>query len=355
VELFVDPENKTWPRYPFVKEEMLRLIPNDGVERVMSLDGAVREGVIANEVLAYFIWLTKDLLVKMGVDPARLHFRQHLSEEMAHYATDCWDAEVLISYGWTEIVGIADRGSWDLTQHAKWSHEDMTHFKRYDEPHEVEQKVIKAKHSKLGPRFKEDAKEITNLIESCQAEDIKDGALQIEHNGKPLTISDEFFEVETLIRKVSGEKVIPHVIEPSYGLDRIFYTILEHAYHKRDDDYTVLKLKPILAPIKVGVFPLMARDGLDEKAQEIFRLLMDAGIEAYYDDSGSIGKRYARMDEIGTPWCVTIDYETLEEGRGKKDTVTIRDRDSTKQIRVPIDKLVKTIHTMLNGVNFESI
>ncbi len=354
VELFVDPEDKGWVRYPAIRDEMLRLVPEDGRERSITVDEAVSGGIIANEVLAYFIWFTKDLLTRLGVDGERLRFRQHLRDEMAHYAMDCWDAEVLLSYGWTEIVGIADRGCWDLTQHAKWSKQEMSHFKRFDEPKEVEREAIKAKYRELGPLFKGDAKEIARLIEERTPADIENSVLKVDFNGRTLDITDNLFEAVTINEKVSGEKVVPHVIEPSHGLDRIFYTILEHAY-RRDDDYTVLSLRPEVAPIKVGVFPLMTRDGLDTKARELFSTLNDAGIDAYYDDSGSIGKRYARMDEVGTPWCVTVDYETLEDDRGLKDTVTIRDRDSSEQRRIPIDDIIDVVQKLIKGVDFASL
>ncbi len=354
VELFVDPDDKTWPRYDRVKGRDLRLIPEDGSERTLTLEEAVAQGIIANEVLAYFIWVTKRLLEDLGVDCSKLRFRQHLKDEMAHYAMDCWDAEVLLSYGWTEVVGIADRGCWDLSQHSKWSKQEMTHFKRFDEPREVERTVLKAKYRQLGPLFKGDAKEIASMIEACGPQDIKDGEILLEFKGEVIPISSDLFEVVDVREKVSGEKVVPHVIEPSHGLDRIFYTILEHAY-RREDDYTVLSLKPQVAPIKVGVFPLMSRDGLDAKALQVYDLLSEEGIEAYYDDSGSIGKRYARMDEVGTPWCVTVDYETLEDERGLQDTVTVRDRDSSEQRRIPIPELVNVVKELLKGRDFASL
>ncbi len=354
VELFVDPEDKSWPRFAAVADETLRLVPEDGSERELRLSQAVEEGVIANDVLAYFIWLTKGLLERMGVDGARLRFRQHLKDEMAHYAMDCWDAEVLLSYGWTEVVGIADRGCWDLSQHAAWSNEEMVHFKRFDEPREVERAALKANYRGLGPMFKGEAKEVARLIEQRSPDDVSDGVLTVEKDGVQLEVPDSLFEAVTVKEKVTGERVVPHVIEPSHGLDRIFYTVLEHAY-RREEDYTVLALRPEMAPIKAGVFPLMARDGLDEKAQEVFAMLTEEGMEAFYDDSGSIGKRYARMDEVGTPWCVTVDYETLEEGRGLKGTVTVRDRDSSEQRRVAISELAATLKSLLKGADFAKI
>jgi glycyl-tRNA synthetase len=155
------------------------------------------------------------------------------------------------------------------------------------------------------------------------------------------------FDVARVKEKVSGVKVIPHVIEPSHGLDRITYACLEHAYDKKEDMET-LRLSSAIAPIKFGVFPLMARDGLDKVAMQIDEDIRYTGIETYYDDSGSIGRRYARMDEIGTPYCITVDYQTLEDG-----TVTIRERDSQEQVRVKVKDLPVVTRAVLCGANIE--
>ncbi|MCQ2071401.1 MAG: His/Gly/Thr/Pro-type tRNA ligase C-terminal domain-containing protein, partial [archaeon] len=135
---------------------------------------------------------------------------------------------------------------------------------------------------------------------------------------------------------------------PSCGLDRIFYTVLEHAYsYDEKEDYTILRLAPVVAPIKVGVFPLMGKDGLDTVAMDLCEKIHSHRAEAYYDDAGQIGKRYARMDEAGTPWCITVDYDTLDGDL--KGTVTIRDRDSTEQKRIKMDDAPAIIEAMLDG------
>ena len=355
VELFVDPEDKTWARFDKVKDEKLTLVPNTTCKTVeMTVKEAVDKGVIANEVLAYFVCTTKQLLVRLGIDPARLRFRQHLKDEMAHYANDCWDAEVLLSYGWMEITGVADRGCWDLSRHAQFSGQDMSHFKKFDEPVEMEVEKVKAKHKALGPRFKGKAKDIAAAMEGKTADDVKDGILTVEVDGEKIELTDEFFEVVKVKEKVAGKRVIPNVIEPSHGLDRIFYSVLEHAYdHNEEEGYTVLHLKPEIAPIKVGVFPLMEKDGLDDIAMELHEKLQAARIESYYDGSGTIGKRYARMDEVGTPYCLTVDYESKEGDT--KGTVTIRDRDSREQKRISIDDAESVIRSLMAGADFASI
>lgn len=355
VELFVDPEDKDWVRFPKIENEKITLVPNDTCEPVeMTVGEAVEKGVIANRVLAYFVYTTQQLLIRLGIDPARLRFRQHLSDEMAHYAADCWDAEVLLSYGWMEITGIADRGCWDLSRHAEFSGQDLTHFKKFDEPVEMEVEKVKANHKLLGPRFKGQAKDIAAAMESADPKSVVDGKLVINVNGEEIELTSELFEIVTVKEKLTGKRVIPHVIEPSHGLDRIFYSVLEHAYdYDEKEEYTVLHLKPEVAPIKVGVFPLMEKDGLDDYAREIYEALQSAGIESYYDGSGTIGKRYARMDEVGTPYCITVDYEAMDGET--KGTVTIRDRDSKDQKRIPVSDAEGILRSLISGAKFETI
>jgi len=355
VELFVDPSDKGWVRFPEIEKMDITLVPNSGTESVtMTVGEAVEKKIIANKVLAYFIYTTQQLLVRLGVDPKRLRFRQHLKDEMAHYAMDCWDAEVLLSFGWIEVTGIADRGCWDLSRHAQFSGVELTHFKKFDEPKEMEIDKIKAKHKALGPKFKEKAKKIAEAMEAKLPSDVKDGKLALNIDGEEIVLDGELFEIARVKEKVSGERVVPHVIEPSHGLDRIFYSVLEHAYsHNEKEDYTVLRLRPEVAPIKAGIFPLMEKDGLDVLAMDIYSKVHSPAVEAYYDGSGTIGKRYARMDEIGTPWCITVDYESLDGPN--KGTVTIRERDTTAQKRIPADSVPSILKALLGGKPFESL
>jgi len=355
VELFVDPDDKNWSRFPDIENDMIVLVPNTGTETVtMTVGEAVRKGIIANKVLAYFVYTTQQFLVRLGVDPKRLRFRQHLRDEMAHYAKDCWDAEILLSFGWIEVTGIADRGCWDLSRHAEFSGTELTHFKKFDEPKEIEIDKVKAKHKALGPKFKGKAKDIAEMMETKHPSDIKDGKLTLKVEGEEIVLDGEFFEVVKVCEKVSGERVVPHVIEPSHGLDRIFYSVLEHSYsYDKKEDYTVLRLAPEVAPIKIGIFPLMEKDGLDTLALDIYKKVHSTSTEAYYDGSGTIGKRYARMDEVGTPWCVTVDYESLDGP--SKGTVTIRDRDTTAQKRISADSVQETLRSLLSGKRFEDL
>ena len=137
-----------------------------------------------------------------------------------------------------------------------------------------------------------------------------------------------------------GRKITPHVVEPSFGLDRLLWAVLEHCYRGKDEvhDWEWLDLPAALSPYDVAVFPLMKKDGLAEKAQEITSKLRESGLSALYDESGSIGKRYARADEIGMKWAVTIDYDTLKDG-----TLTLRDRNTAKQMRIKVDEIASSV------------
>lgn len=145
----------------------------------------------------------------------------------------------------------------------------------------------------------------------------------------------------------TNEKYVPHVIEPTFGLDRTILALLCSAYREEalegEETRTVLGFHPKIAPIKVGIFPLMKKDGMAEKAREVYQLLSKHW-QVNYDDGGAIGKRYRRQDELGTPFCVTIDYDTMAD-----NTVTLRDRDSMKQVRIPIADLVNHLSATLDA------
>jgi glycyl-tRNA synthetase len=319
---------------------------------LMSMREAVDKGVIANEYVAYYVALTHELLVRVGIKPDRLRFRQHLREERAHYATDCWDAEVFSGrFGWVETVGIADRTDYDLTAHGNASGTPMTVFIQYDEPKKVRRRRIIPNMSVLGKQYRTKAKAVFTALETATPS--LSGA-DVEVEGEMIHIPPELFEVRDEIVDVRGEDIVPHVIEPSYGIDRMCYAVLEQAYDEDTADgetRVVMRLLPQVAPVQVAVFPLMSRDDLDTIAGEITRTLHKSGILAEYDDSGAIGRRYRRQDEIGTPFAITIDYETKED-----NTVTLRDRDTMKQIRIPITKLPGIVGALVNGsITFASL
>ena len=343
-EVFFHPERKTWPRYESVKDRVLPLMPDGAAATEKSLADAVVSKIIANEALAYFMWLTYRFATDIGLDAKRMRFRQHERDEMAHYATDCWDLEAETSYGWIELVGVADRGCYDVQAHLRHSGADMTAFERFDEPREVTSEVVKPKYEVMGKLFKGDTKALAAKLTEVPPDAVRGEAeVAVEADGRQITVPSSCYEVITRTEKASGVKLVPHVIEPSYGVDRILYAVLEHAY-REVDGYVTLSLKGMVAPIKVGVVPLMPRDGLDEIALVLYNSLVAEGIAAHYDESGSIGRRYARMDEVGSPCCVTVDYQTVEDG-----TVTLRDRDTKEQVRVNQSEIADAIRRAVGG------
>jgi glycyl-tRNA synthetase len=201
----------------------------------------------------------------LGIRSDHLRLREHGPDELSHYSSATSDIEYLFPMGWSELEGIANRGDFDLTQHAEFSGEKL-----------------------------------------------------------------EYVDTAT------GDRYLPHVIEPSAGADRATLAFMVDAYDEEEVEgrqRTVLRLHPRLAPVKVAVLPLVNRDGMPEIARGIYEDLRTL-MPAEYDSGGSIGKRYRRQDEIGTPWGITVDGQTLEDR-----TVTLRDRDSLEQSRVPIDEL----------------
>lgn len=348
-EVFVDPQDKTWPRFAELKDRELTLLiaGQEKTQRLRTGD-AVRKGIIANEALGYFLALTDEFLSAAGIPEDILRFRQHGKEEKAHYSTDTWDAEFSSPrFGWVELVGIADRTDYDLQAHSGVSGVDLQAFRRFDAPREVEHDKVIPKAAKLGPRFKSEATAVAKALEALDPSHAKGGSsVFVTVEGERVEVPAECFEVRRIRERADGEFYTPHVIEPSYGVDRILYAVLEASMvpPAGERDWTTLKLPARIAPVTCGVFPLMARDGLDEHARGLERELRDAGLHALYDDSGNIGRRYARMDEVGTPWCVTVDYETLE-GKG----VTVRERDSGRQVRVPREGIAAFIRGLVAG------
>ena len=353
LEHFIDPEEDR-PDIEKVEDVELKLYPvseqekDDGEYLFMTVEEAIEEEVIESEWIAYYLGYAKQWYESIGIDVDRFRFRQHLPDELAHYSTDCWDAESDIGDSdeedWLEISGYSYRGCYDLSKHDEYSEDDFTVFKEYDEPEVVEEKTVDPDMGYLGPEFGGKAGEIADALEDLAEEDpeaFEAEKVIVEVDGEDFSVpSDKCnFSVEEV--KKSGEHILPHVAEPSFGIDRILYTVLVHAYTEDEvdgEDRTVMQFSEEVAPTEVAVFPLMDKEGLGEKAQEVADELRSEGFSVKYDDTGNIGRRYRRQDEVGTPVCVTIDYETLEND---PETVTVRDRDSTEQERVEIEELAE--------------
>ena len=337
LEYFINPHVEAAHDFSPWSEQQISLIADGQGEIQMSFKDAIEQNVIRHATVGYFMAQTFDFLTKVGIDSQRLRFRQHEADEMAHYASDCWDAEILGSYGWVECVGIAHRGCYDLESHEKATGKSLRARREFSEPQIIETDGWTTDGAKAGPAFRALAGAVKAAVEALPSPATFPLELTLA-DGQEVTVEAEHVKRDQRSETITGEWYIPHVVEPAFGIDRIIWHILDHAYDetgKDGEDYTVMRLSEHVAPVDYCVFPLFEKDGMGELAQSIHRTLcLKVNIVSMYDSSGSIGRRYARADEIGVPKCITVDHQSLED-----QTVTIRDRDSGEQHRVHIDSL----------------
>ena len=373
LEQFVDPVDDD-PPLETVADVELCLYPGDEQERedgaylTRTVREAVEESVVESAWVAYFLGVAREWYDRIGVDGDRLRFRQHLAGERAHYASDCWDAESEVGGGvdaatlaadptagrWIEIAGFSDRGAYDLSKHAEYGDEPFTIFRQYDEPREVERTTVDPDMSVLGPEYGSRATDVAEALRALAERDpsaFDDESATVTVDGESVTVASDVANVSVETVTEAGEHVRPHVVEPSFGVDRTVYTLLAHGYREDEVDgepRTALALSPAVAPTAVGVFPLVSNDeALVDLAESVARSLRAAGLSVTYDESGNIGRRYRRQDEVGTPLCVTVDHEG-REGDGPV-TVTVRDRDTTAQVRLPAAGLADRLTAVVDG------
>ncbi|CAL6075415.1 Glycyl-tRNA_synthetase [Hexamita inflata] len=323
----------------------------------ITIGEAIEKKIINHEYLGYFIGRCQQFLVSVGLDVTKLRFRQHLPKQLAHYAKDCWDCDCMLYCGWTEIVGIADRSAYDLQVHSKASGTDMSAFVKYDTPVQKELFSAKAVMKILAKEFKQNAQALKQAIETASQEEYERISNELP-TGKftilGLQLSAESIQLVKAMQSVHGESITPIVIEPSFGIGRIIYSILEHSFYMRENDEmrTVFKFNPTIAPCKCAVISLMQKDELETVTTQLIRQLRKIGISCKSDDSGvQIGKKYARFDEIGIPYIVTVDFDSLTDKK-----VTLRERDSMAQIRIDIATINQTINDLVQGyVKFEEL
>jgi glycyl-tRNA synthetase len=261
IQYFVDPNDKSAKRFQEVSGRKVKITDKNEKVWEIGIGQAYEEKLIPIQFIAYQLGKAMSVFEDMGIDGSRLQLRQHRDDERAFYSSDTWDVEYVSEvFGRIELVGIADRTDYDLSQHMKHSKQDM--------------------------------------------------------------------EVN-----IEGRKFVPHVVEVAFGIDRPIYCVLESSFRQEPErEYFSFPRK--VAPYVAGVFSLVKKDGIEEKANEVFALLKDAGLFVFVDHAGSIGKRYARTDEIGVPFSITVDYDSLND-----EAVTVRERDSKKQDRVKIAQL----------------
>ncbi|XVF08586.1 hypothetical protein REPUB_Repub07fG0016100 [Reevesia pubescens] len=361
IEHFVDPDDKSHPKFSEVSNLEFLMFPREKqvsgqpAQRIR-LGQAVSEGIVNNETLGYFIGRVYLFLTYLGIDKDRLRFRQHLANEMAHYAADCWDAEIECSYGWIECVGIADRSAYDLGAHTDKSGVLLVAHEKFAEPREVEKLVIAPVKKELGLAFKVDQRMVCEALEVMSEKEAMEMKANLESKGemefhvctlaKDVTIKKNMVTISKEKKKEHQRVFTPSVIEPSFGIGRIIYCLYEHSFFTRpsktgDEQLNVFRFPPLVAPIKCTVFPLVQNQQYEEVAKYIAQMLTAAGISYKIDMTGtSIGKRYARTDELGVPFAITVDSTS---------SVTIRERDSKVQIRVNVEEVASVVKEVTEG------
>jgi len=358
VEFFFDPEEPSCPLLPEVENDELRIITGELKKKgkkepiVVSVKEGLEKGLIVNEWLAYFLAIGQKFVKDLGIPPEKQVFEEKLPHERAHYSTQTFDQLVKVSrWGWIEVAGHSYRGKYDLSRHIAYSHRDLTVYKQFKEPkvikvEELEIDVVKLKEfyekhaAKIIKAFSESDKNI--LLRELESK----GYLSIAG----FKIPKEFFKVKTTSKKAKGKRFIPHVVEPSFGAERLLYATLEYAYSVKDGR-VILKLPKDIAPISVAVFPLVSKEPIVKMAKKIYEDLKSMKLRVLYDVSGSIGRRYARADEIGIPLAITVDYRSIED-----DTITLRDRDTWRQVRVKREEAYRKIPLYIKGeISFEQL
>jgi len=359
---------------------------------VVTTAEAVKRGLIKSPALAYFMARTWLFLVSVGANPEYMRMRQHLPNEMAHYSKACFDAELLTTYGWIEVVGHADRAAYDLAAHTDGSGTRLDVHESWPEAKWQQEKKVEAnvEAAKVGAKLRKRAAgtmaALADLAAKKPAEALafeealakngkasinvasyevllaKQAAEKAAKEGKPykpdvavdsdtVEVTRDMVSFKEVTITVKGETVQPHVIEPAFGIGRIMYSIFEHSFRQRvvqneAEKRWYLSLPAIIAPIKFSVLPLVTHSDVQKAlANEVRTILLDLGYSAKLDATHeAIGRRYARTDEIGIPFGVTIDNQSKDDR-----TVTVRERDSCAQVRVKIDELHKVARDLMKA------
>lgn len=357
IEHYVHPERKQHGRFHEVAAMELNFLPRtvqqEGSAQTvrLTIGAAVASKLVNNETLGYYLARVAQFLLKIGIDGDRLRFRQHMANEMAHYASDCWDAEIQSSYGWVECVGCADRACFDLSQHSQVTGERLVARERLPAPISLAIRRLEVDRATIGKTFKGDAKAICAALDALTEETEQRAAVEtlavVLADGRRIELPPGSVRLVETVEVRHVEEYIPSVIEPSFGIGRIMYSLLEHVYWSRagDEQRAVLSFPPVVAPTKVLLSPLSSQDVFRPFMTQVTAALRASPTPLAFvtdESSTSIGRRYARNDEIGVPFAVTIDFQTVQDR-----TVTLRERDSTLQCRVPLDELAVVLANLV--------
>jgi glycyl-tRNA synthetase len=364
IEYFVDPFKKEHNKFHLLKDLKLPLwsaksqFNGEPINYNITLGEAVEKKIIDNETLGYFLGKTYLFLTGIGIRKDGIRFRQHTPKEMAHYASDCWDAEIETSYGWVECAGHADRTCFDLSHHTEASGVELVASRLLKETKVIKGVKLLPNKGSIFKDFKDNKEKAKKLCEKLDRtseadkekymqEYEKTGKIEVDVDGEKFVLDKEKNEIkmERFEQNVHEEKFFPSVIEPSFGIGRIVYCVMEHCFKVREKDTrrTYFDFPPVVAPYKASILPLIENDEFFKFIEPIRKVLVQNGISYKIDAVDSIGRRYARTDEIGVPFGITIDDITL-----KDNTVTLREIDTMKQIRVPIQEIGNIIKNVSN-------
>ena len=365
IEYFVDPLKKEHNKFNLLKDLKLPLwsaksqFNGESINTNITLGEAVEKKIIDNETLGYFLGKTYLFLIGIGIKKDGIRFRQHTPKEMAHYASDCWDAEIETSYGWVEVAGHADRTCYDLSRHSESTGIELVASRLLKETKVIKGIKIVLNKGIIFKNFndKDKAKKLCEKLDKISEEDKEklmvdfetNGKIEVDINGEKIILDKEKNEIkmERFEQNVHEEKYSPNVIEPSFGIGRIVYCVMEHCFKVRENDSrrTYFDFPPSIAPYKASILPLFENEKFLDYVEPIRKILVQNGISYKIDKVDSIGRRYARTDEIGIPFGITIDDITL-----KDNTVTLREIDTMKQIRVPINEIGTIIKNVYNRI-----
>lgn len=341
IEFYVHPDEKTHRKYESVKDLQLTLHFGPEVQktRIMRLDEAIKQKIVKTECVGYFMGLTHKFLTALGFKDFR--FRQHKKDEMAHYACDCWDAEIMTTFGFIECVGIADRSAYDLSMHAKFSKTSLVAQRKLKRPRMMTKIEPQYDLRGWGKRF---GNKLPLLLKKIKSLEISEERLSKTVEFEDETVIVEYKRTE---RPSYVEDYVTSVIEPSFGVSRLFYSLVDQIYWEREneEDRGVLSFSPIIAPYQVGISSLRA-DNYTKQQEDLLERLKDKNVRAFINERKiSIGRKYAGADEIGVPFFITFDAETVND-----EQVTIRERDSRDQVRVELSTVAEVVEKLITGV-----
>ncbi|NPA71147.1 MAG: glycine--tRNA ligase [Crenarchaeota archaeon] len=354
IELFFDPKNPTCPFLDDVRDVTVRVVTEDEVKKAieegrdpvpieLKPKDIIERRIVPNEWMAFYMALAVVYLNELGIPVDHQYFLAKLPEERAHYAACAFDQMVYSErFGWIEVSGLAYRTDYDLSRHEKFSGRELRAERTLEKPIEVETVRVYPNPQKIREVYGDKAREVMKLIASIDEENARRLASGESIKLGDYVISPEMVFIKVEKRKITREKFVPHVVEPSFGIDRIVYVTLEHAFTLVDGDKILLKLPPDIAPIKVAVLPLVRKEPLVSIGVKIARELYRKGLKVLYDDDGSIGTRYSRCDELGIPIAITVDDRTVED-----NTVTLRDRDTKMQVRAKISDVYNIVRSVI--------